>query len=196
MTMQAEDQELAPVAELYPPQGKWTEADYFALPDTHRHVELSEGKLIVPPHPTYRHQEALKRLFLRLNAFVESHDLGVVEVAPLPVRLWPGKIREPDIFFIAREHSDRIGEEVCGVPDLVVEVISPGTRQVDQVEKYAEYARAGVLEYWLADPDGHWIEVYALRQGVYEPLGRYGPGETACSALLPAFEVGVGEVFR
>ena len=189
-----EGAEWAPVAELFPPQGQWTEEDYFALPDTNRHVELSEGRLIVPPHPTLAHQEALKRLFLRLNAFVEERGLGVVQIAPLPVRLWPGKIREPDIFFIAREHADRIGERVCGVPDLVVEVTSPSTARTDRMEKFQEYARAGVLEYWIVDPDGGAVEVYILREGAYILRGRWGVGEVASSELLSGFEVKVGDI--
>lgn len=184
------------MAELYPPQGQWTEAEYFALPDTNLYVELSEGRLVVPPHPTFRHQTSLQDLFLALHAFVEARRLGVVRFAPLPVRLWPGKIREPDIFFIAQAHADRIGEQVCGVPDLVVEVISPGTRLTDRGEKYFEYARAGVREYWLVDPEGPSIEVYTLREGVFEPLGRYGPGEVAHSELLPGFEARVDEICR
>lgn len=193
-SMRKGKQELAPVAELYPPQGQWTEVEYFALPDTNRYVELSEGRLIMPPHPTLRHQEALKRLFLRVQAFVAENDLGVVEIAPLPVRLWPGKIREPDLFFVAKEHADRMGERICGVPDLAVEVLSPGTREVDRGEKYFEYARAGVREYWLVDPDERRIEVYVLRQGVYELLERYNSGETARSQLLEGFEVAVNGV--
>ncbi|BBM69804.1 Uma2 family endonuclease [Rhodothermus marinus] len=186
---------LAPVAELFPPQGQWTEADYFALPETNRYVELSEGCLIMPPHPTYTHQSVLQRLFLRLQAFVEAHGLGIVRFAPLPVRLWPGKIREPDLFFIDRAHADRIGEQVCGVPDLVAEVLSPGTREVDRGEKFFEYARAGVREYWIVDPESRAIEVYVLRGHVYEPLGKFGPEETARSALLPGFEVPVNDIF-
>jgi hypothetical protein len=57
------------VAELYPPQGQWTEEDYFALPDRNRHIELSDGELVRRCTPTVRHQEALKRLFLRLDTF-------------------------------------------------------------------------------------------------------------------------------
>jgi len=131
------------VAELFPPPGQWTEDDYFALPDTNRYVELSEGRLVVPPHPTRRHQTAVGELYLRLQTFVQAHALGWVFLAPLPVRLWPGKIREPDIFFIAREHADRLGERFCGVPELVVEVLSPQTRRTDRSEKFYEYARAG-----------------------------------------------------
>ena len=111
-----EKKELAPVAELYPSQGDWSEEDYFSLPDTNRYVELSEGRLIMPPHPTHTHQVALKELYVRLHTFVSEHDLGIVQIAPLPVRLWPGKVREPDILFVAKEHADRIGEKVYGVP--------------------------------------------------------------------------------
>lgn len=196
MPLHAEKQELAPVAELYPPQGQWTEADYFALPDTNRYVELSEGRLIMPPHPTYRHQTALQNVFLNLQAFVELHRLGVVRFAPLPVRLWPGKIREPGIVFVAQEHADRIGEQVLGVPDLVVEVISPSTLTTDRVEKFYEYARAGVREYWMVDPEERAIEVYVLREGAYVLGGKYRPGETARSGLLVGLEISVGEVLQ
>lgn len=134
----------APVAALFPPQGQWTEEDYFALPDTNRYVELSEGRLIVPPHPTNRHQVAVLELAMRLRQFVMERGLDEVRIAPLPVRLWPGKIREPDTFFIAGEHADHIGERVCGVPDLVVEVTSPSTARTDRMEKFQEYARMEV----------------------------------------------------
>ncbi len=194
MPLHAEKQELAPVAELYPPQGQWTEADYFALPGTNRSVELSEGRLIMPPHPTYRHQTALQNVFLKFQAFVGTHQLGVVRFAPLPVRLWPGKIREPDIMFFSTEHSDRIGEQVLGVPDLIVEVISPSTVTTDRVEKFYEYARAGVREYWMVDPEEQAIEVYTLREGAYVLGGKYRPGESARSGVLTGLEISVGEV--
>ena len=194
--MRKSKRELAPIAELFPPQGQWTENDYFALPDTNRYVELSEGRLIMLPHPTYSHQEALKRLFLRLHTFVEKNGLGTVEIAPLPVRLWPGKIREPDILFVANEHQDRIGEKVFGVPDLVVEVISPATHEVDRGEKFFEYAQAGVREYWLVDPKKHTVEVYVLQGRTYEPLGKFDSGERARSEILPGFEVEVDKLFQ
>lgn len=186
--------EWAPVAELYPPQGQWTEEDYFSLPDTNRYLELSEGRLIMPPRPTRSHQVTVEELYVRLRAFVREQGLGEVHLAPLPVRLWPGKIREPDVFFIAKEHAARVGERVMGVPDLVVEVISPSTFKADRGEKFYEYARAGVAEYWLIDPQARTIEVYTLEQGAYLLRGKWGPGGTASSALLTGFEVAVDEV--
>ena len=183
------------VASLYPPQGEWKEEDYFSLPDTNRYVELSDGRIIMPPHPTFSHQEALKRFFLRLQAYVEKNNLGIVQIAPLPVRLWPGKIREPDIFFIGKEHSDRIGERVCGVPDLVVEVISSSTERTDRVEKFLEYAKAGIREYWLIDPEKKTVEVYSLRGGDYILVGKYSGSQVATSEMLPGFKLRASELF-
>ena len=165
--------EHPPVAELFPPQGQWTEAHYFALPDTNRYVELSEGRLIMPPHPTRKHQAALEALFVKLWAFV----------------------REPDIFFLAKEHVNRTGERAFGVPDLVVEVLSPSTWETDRNEKFFEYAKAGVKEYWLVDPDEKTVEVYFLQGNAFAPLGKFHPGQRARSQLLVGFEIDPAEIF-
>jgi len=183
------------VAQLFPRQGDWTEAEYFALPETNRYLELSEGKLIMPPHPTNTHQATVGALYRWLDEFVQARNLGVVRLAPLPVRLWAGKVREPDVFFLAREHSDRIGEQFFGPPDLVIEVVSPGTRRVDRSEKPAEYARAGVAEYWIVDPSAGTVEVFVLQEGAYQLLARWSRGQVARSALLDGFEMPVEQLF-
>jgi len=182
------------VAQLWPPRGQWTEADYFALPETNRFIELSEGELIMPPHPTHTHQQIVGKLYRAIYEFVDERDLGTVQFGPLPVRLWPGKIREPDILFVANEHSDRIAEQAYGPPDLVVEVLSPSTRRTDRLEKMVEYARAEVREYWIVDPHGRTVEVFILREGAYELLGKWGGGEEARSKVLADFKVAVDEV--
>jgi len=186
---------LAPIAELWPPQGEWTEADYFGLPDTNRIIELSEGEFIMPPHPTETHQRVLARLYRAMDSFIQQHDLGIIRFSALPVRLWPGKIREPDILFVSHAHADRIGEQCYGPPDLVVEVISPSTRRTDQLEKRQEYAQAGIAEYWLVDPDPQIIEVLTLTEGVYTLMGQFRAGQTAHSQVLEGFRVTVDEVF-
>ena len=179
------------VAQLWPRRRQWTETDYFILPDTNQMVELSEGELIVPPHPTETHQRIVMNLAFALRAFVREHNVGTVRFAPLPVRLWPGKIREPDILFVAREHADRIGEQFYGPPDLVAEVTSPTTRRTDRREKYVEYAQADVREYWIVDPDTRTVEVFVLCEGAYELLGKWSPGQMARSKILPEFEIAV-----
>jgi Uma2 family endonuclease len=188
------------VARLFPRQGEWTEEAYFALPEANYIVELSEGRLVIPDLPTTSHQRAIGKLFRAMSGHVETHDLGEVCVAALPVRLWEGKIREPDIVFMSAEHADRKGEDYWGVPDLVVEVISPrrerssGTERTDRKEKFKEYEQAGVSEYWLIDTVARTIEVFVLREGSYQLLGRWGVGEVARSEILPNFEVPVADI--
>lgn len=183
------------IAQLWPPQGEWTEADYFALPDTNRFIELSEGKLIMPPHPTNTHQQIVGTLYRHFYTFVEAHALGIIRFAPLPVRLWPDKIREPDILYVSYAHADRIDEQAYGPPDLVVEVISASTRRTDRIEKIVEYARARISEYWLVDPEARSIEVFVLEDDVFTLLVKAVPGETVHSKLLDGFEVTVDAVF-
>ncbi|MDL1972472.1 MAG: Uma2 family endonuclease, partial [Deltaproteobacteria bacterium] len=79
--------------------------------------------------------------------------------------------------------------------DLVVEVLSSSTQRTDRIEKFSEYARAGVREYWLIDPEERNVEVYSLRGDRYTLLGKYDPSQTATSKLLQGFYVKVGELF-
>ena len=188
------------VAWLFPRQGEWMEEDYLALPDTNHIVELSEGRVVIPAMPTTSHQRAVRNLLRAMDSHAQAHGLGEVCVAPLRVRLWPGKFREPDLVFMSTAHTDRIGEEFWEVPDLVVEVISPrterssGTERTDRLEKFEEYARAGVTEYWLVDPKEHTIEVYVLQQRGYHLLGRWGVRGIARSEVLGGFAVPVTEI--
>src|SRR5258707_11341429 len=97
------------IARLFPLQGGWTEEEYFAL-DGSQLVEFSNGYLEFPPMATTSHQLVVLYLYGLLLAFASSRDIGTVLVAPLPVRLWRRKIREPDVVFMANEHAGRIGE--------------------------------------------------------------------------------------
>jgi Uma2 family endonuclease len=180
------------VAALFPPQGEWAEADYFALPDTTRIVELSEGEITVSPPPSPRHQEAVGNLYLMLRSYVADRDVGRVFFAPIAVRLWEGKIREPDVLFVRAEHAGRVGDTfIDGPPDWAAEVISPGSRRVDEVEKVAEYAQAGVPEYWLVDPAAYTIRVFVLQGDVFDLASVYRAGEDAISPTLSGFHAPV-----
>jgi hypothetical protein len=102
---------------------------------------------------------------------------------------------ESSLLFVSRAHADRIGEQFYGPPDLAVQVISPATQRTDRGDKFVEYARAGVSEYWLVDPEPRTIEVFVLEKDVYVLLGKFGAGETVRSQLLPGFQVTVDVVF-
>lgn len=179
------------ILELFPYQGEWSETDYFNLPDTNHFIELSEGRLVILDMPTYSHQKAVGRLFRAMAAFVEENNLGEICIAPLPVRLWQGKIREPDIIFMGKAHRDRISEDYWGVPDLAVEVISRSTAQTDRLDKFIEYAKGGVSEYWIVDTAKQSIEVFTLEQGTYVLFGKWNTDGNAHSRLLTGFEIEV-----
>src|SRR5262245_19220943 len=137
------------VAYLYPTQGDWTENEYLAL-STNWLIELSEGCLEMLPRPTVLHQLIVKFLSTLLDGFVTAHSSGTVLFAPLPVRLWAEKFREPDIIYLKPGRFRDVG----GVPDgadLVMEVVSEGieNRERDLETKRRDYARAGIAEYWI-----------------------------------------------
>ena len=182
------------ISRLFPRQGEWTEADYFRLPETNKIIELSEGRLIISPSPTDQHQKISGNLYSVLRTHVRTNNLGEIRYAPMDVRLWEGKVRQPDIAFMSNKHLDRITEGLWGIPDLAVEILSEGTAKTDKEDKFQEYERAGVLEYWIVDPFKQSIEIYILENGVYVLFGKYGIGVIAKSKLLDGFEVSVDDV--
>jgi len=182
------------ILRLFPLQGEWTEADYFRLPESNRIIELSEGRLIISPAPTPKHQKISIRLTLLFGNYIFSHNLGELVAAPTDTRLYEGVVRQPDIAFMSNEHLDRITEKMWGIPDLVVEILSEGTAEIDKENKYLEYQSAGVLEYWIVDPFKQNLDIYTLEHGNYSLFGKWGTGELAKSKLLEGFEVSIDEI--
>jgi Uma2 family endonuclease len=183
------------ILDLFPKQGKWTEEAYFRLPETNRIIELSRGRLIITPSPTDQHQKISSNLHFLIGSYIRAKNLGEARYSPLDVRLWPGTIRQPDIVFMSNEHKDRITERYWGVPDLAMEILSESTEKQDRTEKFHEYEKAGVSEYWIVDPSEQTIEVFVLEQGAYKLLGKWGTGELARSEALAGFQVAVDGVF-
>jgi Uma2 family endonuclease len=183
------------IAELFPRQGRWTEQDYFNLPDAMRIIELANGELIMPPPPSMDHQDAVLELAAILRQHVKMFDLGKVFIAPFAVRLQEELIREPDVLFVSKQNLDRATQRgIEGPPDWVAEVHSPSTRTADEVDKLAEYERAGVGEYWMLDPEARTIRVCVLREGSYGPPEQFGVGKQASSSVIEGFSVAVEEV--
>lgn len=183
------------VAHNFPYQGNWTEADYLSL-QTSRFIEFDNGNLEFLPMPTMQHQDIVAFIYELLKQFVTRFNLGKVYFAPVPVRLWSGKYREPDILFITHAHlkgTDKYPQKA----DLVVEVISggPEDRQRDLVTKRQEYAQAGIPEYWIVDPQEEKIIVLTLAGESYREHGIFTPGQAATSVLLDGFGVEVTAVF-
>ncbi len=178
----------------------FTYEDYKSLPfsETKRY-ELLGGELIMVPSPSWRHQDISAELEFRLRAFVRERQLGTVLYAPLDVVFGEGDEREvaqPDILFISHERSHIIqAEEIRGAPDLTIEILSPSTADYDRRYKRTLYARSGVQEYWLVDPDSQTIEALTPGKRGYRRAGLYRRGQTLKSPLLPGLEIPLDEVF-
>ncbi len=186
----------AQVPEDWPEQGNWTYEDYRRLPDDGWQYEVIEGRLFMAPAPRPKHQRSLRQLFRTMDDFVGERDLGELFFAPIDVRL-PGLANpvQPDLVFIGKEGLDIVAEDcIDGVPELIVEVLSPFNWMVDRRDKYQVYARAGVAEYWIVDPDRRTIEVFGLKGGSYTLFDSRGPGETIRSQLLAGLEVEIDVV--
>jgi Uma2 family endonuclease len=182
------------IAYLFPGQGTWTEGDYLALPGN-RLVELSDGNVEVLPMPTEFHQMIVLFLYEMLAGWVRAQDAGKLLLAPFRVRLWPGKMREPDLMFMLKANDHRRNNEFWEGADLVMEVVSDDDRRRDLEVKRFEYAQGKIPEYWIVDPRDLKITVLKLGQERYEEHGVFGTGEKAASALLEGFEVSVRDVF-
>ncbi|MCW1970859.1 MAG: Uma2 family endonuclease [Anaerolineae bacterium] len=186
------------------PDKIWTYADYLKLPEDGKRYEIIDGELYVANAPSYQHQYTVSKLVRRIGACIEAHDYGVVIAAPFEVHL-PNiaKPVQPDVLFIATERVPQRDLQIFeGAPDLVVEVLSPGSDRYDRVVKFSAYERAGVREYWIANPKTRSITVYALaresqdnEEVLYTHFGEFGMGDTLQSSILPACEFAIADIF-
>ncbi|HEY2290085.1 MAG TPA: Uma2 family endonuclease [Thermoanaerobaculia bacterium] len=187
-----------PETEAWPRQGEWTYEDYLRLPDDGNRYEVIRGALYVTPAPKLKHQFSVSEFSLRLGWFARENGLGRVLWAPLDVKLPAGIASpvQPDVVFF-RTENEPIWElgYFEGVPDLILEVLSPRTRSRDRKVKLQAYQDAGVPEYWMADPSSREVVVHVLQNGRYVEHCRGGVGERVRSAVLPGFEVEVAGLF-
>lgn len=180
--------------DLLPLQGLWTEAQYLKLTDQTSHlVEFDGGIIEVLPMPTDKHQVILL-LYDLLRKFLRPLG-GKVLVAPLRLQIRPGTFREPDILLVRDARDPRRQDRFWLGADLVVEIVSADDPERDIVTKRADYAAAGISEYWIVNPLDATITVLALEGDTYRTAGLYLRGEQAVSVLLAGFAITVDEVF-
>lgn len=177
---------------------KFTYEDYRNLPESEtKRYELLEGDLYMVPSPSTYHQDIICNVHLMLGPFVRDGGLGRVLVAPCDVVLSRDTVLQPDVLFVSKEREGIIAlPGVQGAPDLVIEVLAPGTADRDRTIKRALYAQYGVQECWIIDPDLKTIEVLALGELGFRSIAVYTEQQTLHSPLLKGLALPVSEVFR
>lgn len=184
----------------WPAQGEWTFEDYCLIPNDGQRYEVIRGRLYVSPVPPIHHQRVLGRLLGRLDDFVRAHASGEILPGPLDVVL-PQDIAspvQPDVLgFRTGNEPSADAEHVQGAPDLIVEVSSPETRQLDLEIKLPAYRDARVPEAWFADTQQRTIVVYGLSEDgkSYVEISRGGDGDVVESRVLAGLRIAVSEIF-
>ena len=184
-----------------PARRAWTYSDLVALPDDRLRHELIDGDHFVTPSPNTGHQTILKRLFVILNTWVERHRAGEVLFAPFDVKLSAYTVLVPDLIYFTAVRFARIVNEkhATAAPDLVVEILSPGTRRRDTGRKRAVYDREGVQEYWLVDPDSRSVTVLSRPRAGAEltdvAVLSLAAGDLLQSPLFPGLRIPLQRVF-
>ena len=182
------------LCDILPRQGCWSDEAYLWLTDhSRRRIEFTDGRIEELPVPTFTHQAVL--LFLYHLFHDHLRPRGVAMVSGLRMRIREGKFREPDLL-VLRERSDSRNQDRYWLgADLVAEVVSPDDPDRDLVEKRADYAEAGIPEYWIVDPRDETITVLTLDEEAYIEAGAYARGSHATSRLLDGFTADVSAVF-
>ena len=174
---------------------KFTYEDYVHMPEGKRY-EIVEGELYMVPAPTTTHQRISRKLEEMLSRFVEERKLGEVFYAPIDVVFSETDIVQPDIIFISNENKNIIKEEnIKGAPDLIIEILSPSGAQRDKIIKKKLYARNGVKEYWLAEPQKKTIEALVLEKRGYETFKVFSDKEVLTSRLIKGLQIPVENIF-
>lgn len=172
------------------PATKLTYQDYLLLPDDGKRYEILEGELYMTPSPMTRHQLIAFRLSHVIGTYLEAHPIGTGLAAPCDVILSETDVVQPDLFIVLHGSVARITEKnVQGPPDLVVEILSPGTSARDRELKRKRYEHFKVREYWLVDPDGNSVEILALQADRFVRLNLVTPPASCTSPLFPELEI-------
>lgn len=171
--------------------------------DENEHIEIIGGETVMMAPPSRFHQEISFEIGRQLGNFLEGKRCKVY-LAPFGVRLFEkdgdmpedvDTVVEPDISVVCdREKLDKYGCK--GAPDLIIEVLSPSTRQHDRLVKLNLYQRAGVREYWIVDPDTQSVQVFLPdASGSFRLYEDYGQEDIAKVNVLDGCFIELSKVF-
>jgi Uma2 family endonuclease len=198
-----QEESRSEVSEPFTGYGRYTYADYLSW-EMDEMVELIRGKIFrqAAAAPRRIHQKISGKVFNRLFNFLEGHSCEVYE-APFDVRL-PVKSKrnedidtvvQPDICVICdKSKLDELG--CVGAPDLIIEILSPGSNKKELKYKYEVYEESGVGEYWIIHPDEQTVLTYTLVSGNYVPSKLFTSGDFLDSKTIPGFHLDLEYVFR
>ena len=167
------------------------------IPDDDHHIyELLDGEIVKYSAPESQHQIASANLHLMMGGYVKQKKLGRVLYAPISVMLGEHSAPQPDLLFVATKNLKIIEKKwVMGAPDLVVEIISPGSVVRDRVQKKEIYEKAGIPEYWIVDPKYALVEVYQHTASGYTLFHDVEGEGVVKSRVIKGLKIDVTDIF-
>lgn len=149
-------------------RSRWDYAAYLLIPPDRLRHEVMDGEHIVNPAPNLEHQRISRRIQFQLYSQVELLGLGQVFNAPVDLQLTEFDIVQPDLVVVTVErHAIMKTAKIEGVPDLVVEILSPSNPEHDLTDKRSLYERAGIPEYWIVFPEEKQVLQLVMVDGKY-----------------------------
>jgi Uma2 family endonuclease len=183
-----------PVNANFPPL---TVENYKLLPESGPRYQLIQGDLYMAPAPNRFHQEISRNLQFELHSYLKRNPIGKLFDAPFDVYLDEINVFQPDIIIVLNDRLGILTEQGAdGAPEIVIEILSPKTRRLDLVNKKLEYARAGVKELWIIDPEPRAIMIHQFATDGVEKIRQVNEEDTLSTDLLPGFNLAVETIFE
>ena len=178
---------------------EWTYEDYLTLPEGGPfRYEIIDGELCMTPSPNTKHQKISRNILHFIDSFLRQNTVGEIFYAPYDVVFSqdPLQVAEPDLVFVSKARAAIITEKnIQGVPDLLIEILSPTTAANDRRVKRTLYERFGVPEYWIVDPEAETVQVFRLSDGRYGTCLEFRKEDALDSPLLPGLSIPLSGVF-
>lgn len=168
----------APSSMRYP---RMTYEEYLDDPSIEEHTEWVDGEVVPMMSVSRAHAELQMFLTVLIASYIQERNIGVLYADPFQMKVAPDlNGRAPDIMLVRAEHLDRLDDKhLEGPADLVIEIISPGTEHTDRGDKFVEYERGGVPEYWILDPLREIAEFF-----VRDEQGLFRGGEVSADGMF------------
>jgi len=134
-------------------------------------VELIDNNLYMSPSPLPRHQAVLNEINFQLMLFFKKNLNGMVYIAPFDVYFDEvSNAVQPDLIIVLNSNINKVNPDghFHGIPDIIIEVLSPGSKDHDQIKKRTLYEKFGVKEYWMVEPENKLATGLTLKNKNYE----------------------------
>ncbi len=176
---------------------RMTAAEFMELPEDPHEVrrELVNGEIVVSPSPSSPHAMVLSNWFLHIGGYVKAHRLGAI-ASDLDNVVSRFTVRRPDLFYFSTARLHLLtAKGVIGPPDLCVEFVSPSSVRADRVEKFAEYAAYGVMNYWIIDPAARTAEAFVFKEGAYALAAQGADEDVVHFPPFPELAIPLGKLW-